>query len=150
MKCDQRNCPALVADPDGRDGRRKHRNSQGGANGFVKKRLAYRIPPSLVRYVSGLGDAPEPRCKPLGKNQTYAVQSKKVAQICENLCVAPTVDAFSEAGSARFSRWWGPESPEAANAFDQPWGGEVVQLPPSRPLPSRFASRIPRAGPGVL
>ena len=70
VKCDQRTCPSLVEDPSGLQNPRRHKNSQGGRNGYVKREKAYRIPPSLVKYVSGLAEEPERRCKPPGRNQT--------------------------------------------------------------------------------
>ena len=51
-------------------------------------------------------------------------------RIVLGLGVAPTVDAFSEEATSRFSRWWGPRSPEAKDAFAQPWGGEVLWANP--------------------
>ena len=101
VRCDQRTCPWLEEDPEGSRRRRRHINHQGGHNGFVQKELAYRLPPTLVEYVSVLADRPDPRCKPRG-NLDYAVQRGKVLQIVETLMVEPSVDAFRTASTPRF------------------------------------------------
>ena len=57
------------------------------------------------------------------RHQTYAVQKTVVEKILQDLDVQSTVGAFSVEGTARISRWWGPGSPEAEDAFSQGWGG---------------------------
>jgi hypothetical protein len=144
VRCDQRTCKGLVEDPENPTRYRCHKNRLGGHNGFVKKDLAYRLPPLLVEYVSGLsrpvsdGDSTVKKiAAPMGKKwrrNDYAVQKAVFDQIVRTLGVAPTVDAFSQKASARCERWWGPGSPEAEDAFTQPWGGGGIMGEPPIPL----------------
>lgn len=64
VRCDQRTCPSLVEDITGSGKVRKHKNSQGGNNGFVNKELAYRLPPRLVEYVTVLGSTLQKNVSP--------------------------------------------------------------------------------------
>jgi hypothetical protein len=100
----------------------------------------------MVEYVSGLSDEPERRCKPPGKNQTYAVQRKRFEEICDVMRVEPSVDAFSIPDSARLDRWWGPGSPEAANAFGQSWGEEILWANPPFYLLHKVLAKVLREG----
>ena len=144
--CDQRTCRSLVEDPDGGEGKRKHKNRQGGENGFVKRKLAYRIPPTMVEYVTGLSAiAPKPKCKGLGARWSaneYAVQQTRVREIIEGLQVRPTVDAFSESTTARFERWWGPGSLEAEDAFEKLWTDELLWINPPFGLYYRVLDKL--------
>ena len=53
VECKQETCKYLVEIP-GREGHRPHINRQGGKHGCVKREKAYRIPPAMVEYVTGL------------------------------------------------------------------------------------------------
>ena len=64
------------------------------------------------------------------RSSQYAVQPSRVEEITTALEVVPTVDAFSEGGTARFPRWWGPGSPETTDAFSRPWTSEVLWVNP--------------------
>jgi len=143
--CDQRTCPSLVEDPDGLCRLRKHRNSQGGNAGYVHKFRAYRLPPKLVEYVTGLSGPPERKCAPAGSHwraQDYAVQRARVEEITAALGVAPTVDAFSTSNTARFARWWGPGSAESEDAFSKSWTDEFLWLNPPFALFHRVLAKV--------
>ena len=143
--CDQRTCSSLVDDPENPRRRRRHKNRLGGNNGYVQKELAYRLPPSLVEYVSGLSGLPERKCGPAGslwRSQDYAVQPERVRLIVEKLQVQPTVDAFSAEKTARFERFWGPGSSEAADAFTQSWSSEVLWANPPFALLHKVLAKV--------
>ena len=141
--CDRRTCASLVEDLDGKQRVRRHKNRQGGHHGYVHKKLAYRLPPALVEYVTGLvPKQPETKCCAIGarwRSQQYAVQAARVQEITDRLQVQPTVDAFSQAETSRCPRWWGPGSPEAEDAFSQSWGGGgPVGQPTIQPVSTDF------------
>ena len=58
--------------------------------------------------------------------ENYNVSSIRVEQIINILGVTPSVDAFAMAPNQRFTRWWGPGSCEATNAFSMNWGEEPL------------------------
>jgi hypothetical protein len=134
VRCDRRTCSSLVEDPDGRGGVRRHKNHQGGHNRFIKTHLAYRFTPKLVEYVTGLSSlvmkSERRKQAKRWKNEIYAVQAPIVTHITQTLSVQSTFDAFSQADTARFPRWWGPGSSEAEDAFSRPWAEKILWLKP--------------------
>ena len=44
--------------------------------------------------------------------------------------VTPTREAFANAKNARFDKWWGPDSKEGEDAFQQEWGKEILWMNP--------------------
>ena len=47
-----------------------------------------------------------------------------------HLHARPDIDGFSEADTAKCSRWWGPGSPFGEDAFLQSWSGLTLWLNP--------------------
>jgi hypothetical protein len=80
------------------------------------------------------------------KTEKYAVQASHVQNILDALKVYPQVDAFSEADSNRFDRWWGPGSPECSDAFERDWSQEMLWLNPPYSMYARVVDKLERDG----
>ena len=58
------------------------------------------------------------------------MKADAVQKILQTPGVHPTVDAFSEVGTRRMTRWWVPGSPECQDAFEADWSRDVLWLNP--------------------
>ena len=52
------------------------------------------------------------------------------------------VDAFSVGSTRQCTRWWGPDSPEATDAFRQPWNQDIMWMNPPYSVWDRVVAKI--------
>ena len=62
--------------------------------------------------------------------EKYAVTNDVLEEAVSRLQFDPEVDAFSEAATARFPRWWGPGSAEGTDAFKMSWKDIMMWVNP--------------------
>jgi DNA N-6-adenine-methyltransferase (Dam) len=80
--------------------------------------------------------APSPSACSFGRSparwiaQDYQVRDEYVADVLRRLGVHPQVDAFADRYNKRFPRWWGKRSPEAWDAFEEPWDRDILWMNP--------------------
>ena len=63
-------------------------------------------------------------------SNNYAVREKYVADMVTRLKFHPEVDAFATQQNTRCVRWWGKESKETEDAFNQSWQGISLWINP--------------------
>ena len=62
--------------------------------------------------------------------ELYRLRPHLVARALRNTKVVPEIDAFSVESSKQCSRWWGPDSSEAKDAFAECWGNNILWMNP--------------------
>ena len=77
------------------------------------------------------------------RTELYAVRGTLVAEFSDALNFWPEVDMFSVKASARFARFWGPDSEECTDAFKKFWGnGTRLWANPPFSMFHRVVSKI--------
>ena len=62
--------------------------------------------------------------------ELYRLRPHLVARALKNTKVEPQIDAFSLEQSKQCSRWWGPDSDEGVDAFQQCWSNDILWCNP--------------------
>ena len=84
-------------------------------------------------------------------SESYHVKGQYFRLICKKFNFFPTVDAFSQASTARCAVWWGPGSENSQDAFSQSWSGHRLWFnPPFSLLPQVIAKIREDQAHGIL
>ena len=75
-------------------------------------------------------------------SENYTIRDKFMHKILQFWQVQPEVDGFACKNSARFPRFWGPDSDEEKDAFQQFWGDKFLWLNPPFSMLKRVVEKL--------
>lgn len=80
--------------------------------------------------------------KSVSITELYRLRPHLVARALKNTKIDPQVDDFSLGPSKQCSRWWGPDSPEARDAFEVCWSNDILWLNPPYSMMQRVVDKL--------
>lgn len=76
--------------------------------------------------------------------ELYRLRPHLVARALKNTRVDPQIDAFSLERTKQCARWWGPDSSEGKDAFQQCWSNDILWCNPPYSQMQRVVTKLRR------